>query len=46
MLMGLKEKLDEGGTVPMTLTFERAGEITLDLAIHGLKGAKEHRHDG
>ena len=33
MLMGLSEQLVEGETIPLTLTFETAGEITIDLPI-------------
>jgi copper(I)-binding protein len=33
MLMGLSEQLVEGQTIPLTLTFETAGEITIDLPI-------------
>lgn len=50
MLMGLKGELDEGSTLPITLIFENAGEITLDVPVHGLtkgkKGDGDHRHDG
>jgi copper(I)-binding protein len=33
MLIGLAAPLEEGMTVPLTLTFERAGEVTLDVAV-------------
>ncbi|NJO38949.1 MAG: copper chaperone PCu(A)C [Rhizobiales bacterium] len=45
MLMGLTGKLEEGGTMPVTLTFENAGEVTLDLPIKSATGAKMN-HDG
>lgn len=35
MLMGLTAALAEGETFPMTLTFERAGEVTIDVGIAG-----------
>lgn len=35
MFMGLNQALVEGETVPVTLTFEKAGEITLDLPVAG-----------
>ncbi|MBW7851567.1 MAG: copper chaperone PCu(A)C [Rhodospirillales bacterium] len=35
MFMGLKEPLKEGATFPLTLTFERAGKVTLDVAVGG-----------
>lgn len=33
MLMGLKAPLKEGGTFPLTLRFEKAGEITLTVSV-------------
>jgi hypothetical protein len=33
MLMGLKEPLAEGGQVPLTLTFEQAGDTTVEAEI-------------
>ena len=35
MFMGLSQPLVEGETVPVTLTFEKAGTITIDLHIAG-----------
>ncbi|MGV8951967.1 MAG: copper chaperone PCu(A)C [Cypionkella sp.] len=35
MLMGLKQALVEGETVKLTLTFEKAGSVDLDLPILG-----------
>ena len=43
MLMGLTVKLEEGGTLPLVLTFENAGEITVDLPILGLKASRERQ---
>lgn len=49
MLMGVQEKLVEGGTVPVTLVFEKAGEVSLDLPIRPLqamiKQGDDHQHD-
>lgn len=45
MLMGLKENLDAGGAVPLTLTFEQAGEVTLDVPVKALKESMKHGHD-
>lgn len=49
MLMGLKGKLVEGGILPVTLVFEKAGEVTLDIPIraamamdHGQHGKMKH----
>ena len=39
MLMGLTGPLAEGGVLPVTLTFERAGTVTVDLAVGGAGAA-------
>ena len=48
MLMGLKDKLAEGSSLPLTLTFEKAGEVTLELPILGVRGGMKkgegHQH--
>lgn len=36
MFMGLKERFVEGGKVPVTLTFEKAGEVTIELDVGGI----------
>ncbi|XDA97716.1 copper chaperone PCu(A)C [Sulfitobacter sp. LCG007] len=33
MLMGLTKPLPEGGSVPLTLSFERAGDVTIDVPV-------------
>lgn len=33
MFMGLKEPLEQGGTVPLTLVFEKAGEIEIKVPV-------------
>jgi copper(I)-binding protein len=43
MLIGLKEPLRQGTTVPLTLRFERAGETTVQLEIQAA-GARGHTH--
>lgn len=35
MLMGLSGAIAEGATVPVTLTFEKAGDVSLDLVAAG-----------
>lgn len=47
MLMGLTAKLEEGASLPLTLTFEKAGDITLEVPIKGLKagGRPSHSHN-
>ncbi|MBL8710115.1 MAG: copper chaperone PCu(A)C [Rhodospirillaceae bacterium] len=53
MLMGLKRPLKEGETVPVTITFARAGSIVLEVKVEaidatgegGMEGdAEEHSH--
>jgi len=48
MLMGLEEKLEVGATVPLTLTFERAGSVELEVPVRGMSGGARHggTHDG
>lgn len=35
MLMGLTEKLEEGAKFPLTLSFQEAGEVTVEVPILG-----------
>lgn len=43
MLMGLKTPLKEGETFPLTLTFKKAGEVTVDVPVQAAgAGAPEH----
>ena len=49
MLIGLAQSLEPGGRVPVTLVFERAGEVTIQLAVEaaGARGPAHghgHRH--
>jgi copper(I)-binding protein len=46
MLVGLKAPLKQDEKVPMTLRFEKAGEVKVDLKIDRPqpRGAAEHRH--
>jgi len=45
MLMGLTAPLENGATVPLTLTFEKAGDITIDVVVdRDRKPAREHNH--
>ncbi len=44
MLMGLKERLIEGARVPVTLQFERAGEVTITVPVLGI-GARGPTED-
>lgn len=48
MLLGLKKKLVEGERFPLTLEFEKAGKITVEIAVDkpgaGAAGHNEHKH--
>lgn len=49
MFIGLKQPLVEGGKVPVSLTFEKAGDVFISFKINGLaaKSADEHgAHEG
>jgi hypothetical protein len=43
MLIGLAQPLAEGGRAPVTLRFERAGEVQVELAVQAA-GARAPRH--
>ena len=36
MLIGLQAPLKEGDRFPLTLTFEKAGEVTVEVAVEGV----------
>lgn len=40
MLMGLKEPLQQGNKFPLTLEFEQAGSVTVDVMVQLLTGSK------
>lgn len=47
MFLKPKQKLLEGEKFPVTLRFERGGEITVEFAVQGLGKAKPaNEHDG
>lgn len=52
LLLGVKQPLAKGSTLPVTLTFEKAGAIAVDFAVEepGLIGEailnEEHHHRG
>jgi periplasmic copper chaperone A len=47
MLIGLKQKLAPGDSVPLTLVFEQAGAITIEAPVRGMAGMSGHsRHGG
>lgn len=43
MLMALNEKLEEGSTFPLTLTFEDAGEISVEVPVLGIAATGPER---
>lgn len=49
MLMGLAHPLEKGSSFPLTLTFEKAGTLEIEVPVHG-PGAMGHEapmeHDG
>lgn len=47
MLMGLKQPLSRGSSVPLTLTFQKAGQVRVELAVMpvGSSGPGGHGHD-
>lgn len=44
MLFGLKQQARDGERFPLTLTFEKAGVIELDVAVQKEPPAAEHAH--
>lgn len=51
MLLGLKRSLAHGDTFSLTLTFEKAGEMTVEIPVdlerkpdHAAMGAQKHSH--
>jgi copper(I)-binding protein len=46
MMIGLKAPLAEGERFPMTLTFEKAGEVEVEVAVQAMgESTKGHGHD-
>ena len=43
MLMGLADKLEEGSSFPLTLTFETAGDITVEVQVLGIASTVPER---
>jgi hypothetical protein len=46
MLIGLRQKLAPGDRVPLTLVFEHAGEITIEVPVRGMAGMSGHGGHG
>jgi copper(I)-binding protein len=44
MLIGLKEQVKEGATVPATLTFEKAGNLDIQFDVRGMGGGGAQKH--
>lgn len=45
MLIDLTGPLEEGSTIALTLEFETAGEVTLDVPVRGMSGSTGHGMD-
>jgi periplasmic copper chaperone A len=45
MLTGLRNKLVEGQTMPLELTFENAGKVELEVPVRGMAGGSDHGMD-
>lgn len=55
MFMGLNQSFDEGGKIPVVLTFEKAGDVAVELPVakmgaksmdHGKMDHGSHDHEG
>lgn len=44
MMMGLKAPLKQGERVPVTLVFEKAGSIDVELAVEAMGATAPHEH--
>jgi copper(I)-binding protein len=44
MIMQLKQPIVMGGTLPLTLTFEKAGAVTVQASVQMKPGMTGHRH--
>jgi hypothetical protein len=45
MLQGLTQKLEEGTTMPLTLVFEHAGKVMLEVPVEGIMAERGPGHD-
>lgn len=43
MFMGLKEQLTEGETRPVTLTFEKAGDVEIEVTVENMGKGRMHK---
>ena len=46
MLMGLNQKLVKGDSFPLTLTFEKSGSVTVDVAVQSIAAMGPSGHGG
>jgi periplasmic copper chaperone A len=46
MLIGLKKPLTEGETFPLTLTFEKAGNISVTVPVQAMDATKDNKGGG
>lgn len=45
MFLGLHKPLKEGESFPLTLVFEKAGEMTFEVNVKGVGAKSDHGHD-
>jgi copper(I)-binding protein len=46
MLMGLKQKLNEGASFPLKLTFAKAGDVTVEVKVQNTPPQQAVSHEG
>ncbi len=46
MLLGLRQRLAAGDSVPLTLVFEHAGEVTVEAPVRAMAGTTGHGSHG
>ena len=46
MLMELKQRIEQGSSVPLTLEFEKAGKVDLELSVESMGARSPSDHDG
>ena len=44
MLMGLKEQLNDGDVIAVTLQFEKAGKVEVNMPVRAMSHGKMHNH--
>jgi hypothetical protein len=44
MIIGIKRPFNKDERIPVTLKFEKAGDLTIELAVDAIDAGPEHRH--